>query len=70
MDQAPTDDLLVLTFNKAAGGRRLHKMKFSLIPANTNDPKEGARYINAKSETVDQLRTFKPVWEAGRRVSS
>jgi putative SOS response-associated peptidase YedK len=65
MDQAPTDDLLVLVFDQQSRERRLRKMKFGLIPA--NDPKEGARYINAKSETVDQLRTFKPAWTAGRR---
>jgi putative SOS response-associated peptidase YedK len=68
MDVAPTDDLTVLIFDKAAGQRRQMRMKFGLIPPWAKDwKKDSVRTFNAKSETITQLPSFKPAWGAGRR---
>jgi len=68
MDVAPTDDLSVLIFDKASGERRQMRMKFGLIPPWAKDwKKDSVRTFNAKAETVRELKSFKPAWDAGRR---
>ncbi len=68
MDVAPTNDLTVLIFDQAERERRQVRMKFGLIPHWAKNWKtESVRTFNAKAETVTQLKSFKPAWDAGRR---
>lgn len=68
MDVAPTDEMLVLIFDRDARERRLVKMKFGLIPPGAVKWKaEAVRYINARSEKVETTHPFKHPWAEGRR---
>jgi putative SOS response-associated peptidase YedK len=61
---APSQELFVIRENHNTGERSLDLLKWGLIPYWCTDPKGGRKPINAKSETVATLPTFR---EAYRR---
>ena len=54
---APTQNVAVV--RESDGRRTLDMLRWGLIPAWADDPKVGARMINARSETVDTKSAFK-----------
>jgi putative SOS response-associated peptidase YedK len=56
---APSQELLVIRENHKTGERSLDLLTWGLIPYWCTDPKGGRKPINAKSETVATLPTFK-----------
>jgi putative SOS response-associated peptidase YedK len=62
---APSQDLLVIRRNHVTGQISLDPLRWGLIPYWCNDPKGGRKPINAKSETVATLPTFRDAY--GRR---
>ena len=59
---APTQESLVV----ADGPRRLHVMRWGLIPAWAKDARFGARTINARAETVAAKPAFRAAFRARR----
>ncbi|HLG86419.1 MAG TPA: SOS response-associated peptidase [Alphaproteobacteria bacterium] len=64
---APSDDVLVVRFDRAAGRRISEKMKWGLIPAWSKEAKMMGATFNAKAEAIDRTSTFRDAWRAGRR---
>ncbi len=60
----PTEDVLVVA--RGAEGPALGTMKWGLVPWFANDPKSGARMINARAETLATTRTFREPFERRR----
>jgi putative SOS response-associated peptidase YedK len=54
---APTDKVPAVYVRD--GERRLALMKWGLIPPWSHDPREGARFINARAESLDEKPAFK-----------
>ena len=52
---------------EAAAGLRVDLAMFGLIPSWSKDRSIGRRTYNARTETVDQLSSFKYAWKAGQR---
>jgi len=56
---APSQPVAVVRRPVADGPRRLHLLRWGLIPAWAKDPAIGARMINARSETVADKAAFR-----------
>ena len=56
---APSQELLVIRENHKTGERSLDLLRWGLIPHWCKDPAGGRKPINAKSETVARLPTFR-----------
>ncbi len=54
---APTDQVRVV-LERADAGREMHAARWGLVPAFADDPKIGARMINARIETVAEKNAF------------
>jgi putative SOS response-associated peptidase YedK len=65
---APSQELLVIRRNHKTGERSLDPLKWGLIPNWCQDPKGGRKPINAKSETVATLPTFREAYRARRCI--
>ena len=61
---APSQEFLVIRRNHATGERSLDLLKWGLIPYWCEDPKGGRKPINAKSETVARLPTFREAYRS------
>ena len=48
------------------GGRAIAKLRWGLVPSWAEDPKKGARPINARAETVHQRRAFRAAFRRRR----
>ena len=59
---APSQEFLVIRHNHKTGERSLDPIKWGLIPHWCTDLKGGRRPINAKSETVSRLPTFRDAY--------
>jgi putative SOS response-associated peptidase YedK len=65
---APSQELLVIRENHKTGERSLDLLTWGLIPYWCTDPKGGRKPINAKSETVATLPTFKDAYRRRRCI--
>ena len=65
---APSQELLVIRENHKTGERSLDLLKWGLIPYWCADPKGGRKPINAKSETVATLPTFRDAYRRRRCI--
>jgi putative SOS response-associated peptidase YedK len=65
---APSQELLVIRENHKTGERSLDLLKWGLIPYWCTDPKGGRKPINAKSETVATLPTFRDAYRRRRCI--
>jgi putative SOS response-associated peptidase YedK len=63
---APTDPAPIVRMSTSQGGRVVSVARWGLIPPWADGPKIGARMINARAETVAELRAFAPSF-ANRR---
>jgi putative SOS response-associated peptidase YedK len=63
---APSQELLVI--RDKTGERSLDLLRWSLIPHWCTDPTGGRKPINAKSETVARLRTFREAYQRRRCI--
>jgi putative SOS response-associated peptidase YedK len=57
---APTDPVPLVRISKEHDGRVLDTARWGLVPHWAKDLKAGARMINARAETVTELRSFAP----------
>ena len=64
---APTQDLTVLLFDRAAGGRIVATMQWGLIPAWSREAKMAYSTFNARAEGLDKKPAFRGAWRDGRR---
>ncbi len=64
---AITDTSPILRSSKSEGVK-LEIAHFGLIPAWGNSPKDGARYYNARSETVDSLSVYSKAYQERRCI--
>ena len=65
---APSQELLVIRRNHRTGELSLDPLRWGLIPHFCEDPKGGRKPINAKSETVSKLTTFRDAYRRRRCV--
>jgi putative SOS response-associated peptidase YedK len=65
---APSQELLVIRENHKTGERSLDLLRWRLIPYWRQDPTGGRKLINAKSETVDRLPTFREAYQKRRCI--
>jgi putative SOS response-associated peptidase YedK len=65
---APSQEFLVIRQNHRTGERLLDPIKWGLIPHWCTDPKGGRKPINAKSETVARLPTFRDAYRMRRCI--
>ena len=65
---APSQELLVIRRNHTTGELSLDPLRWGLIPYWCQDPTGGRKPINAKSETVDRLPTFRDAYRERRCV--
>ena len=65
---APSQELLVIRENHNTGERSLDLLKWGLIPYWCSDPNGGRKPINAKSETVATLPTFRDAYRRRRCI--
>ena len=65
---APSQEFLVIRQNHKTGERSLDLLKWGLIPNWCKDPKGGRKPINAKSETVARLPTFREAYQKRRCI--
>src|SRR5262245_4518698 len=63
---APTQQVLACRLNAAAQARELVPLRWGLVPPRAADLSVGAKYINARSETVADLPTFRAAFKARR----
>ena len=61
---APQQDILVI--GKGKEGRRAGVMRWGLVPSWAETPSDGARMINARSETVDERPAYREAFEQRR----
>ena len=54
---APTDDVTIIRTHE--DGRRANRYRWGLVPPWAEDLRQGARMINARSETVFEKASFK-----------
>ena len=64
----PSQEFLVIRQNQETGERSLDLLKWGLIPYWCDDPKGGRKPINAKSETVATLPTFRDAYRKRRCI--
>jgi putative SOS response-associated peptidase YedK len=57
---APTDPVPIVRISDRLGGRTLSVARWGLVPAWAREPKQGARMINARAETVATSNAFRP----------
>lgn len=65
---APTQNLLVVTFDREAGVRRLESLRWGLVPFWAKDVKLGYSLINAKCETVAEKPAFREAFKSRRCI--
>ena len=65
---APGQELLVIRENHKTGERSLDLLRWGLIPHWCEDPTGGRKPINAKSETVARLPTFREAYQKRRCI--
>jgi putative SOS response-associated peptidase YedK len=65
---APSQEFLVIRQNHKTGERSLDLLRWGLIPSWCSDPKGGRKPINAKSETVARLPTFRDAYGSRRCI--
>jgi putative SOS response-associated peptidase YedK len=65
---APSQELLVIRQDHKTGERSLDLPQWGLIPQWSKDPTGGRKPINAKSETVACLRTFREAYQKRRCI--
>ena len=65
---APSQEFLIIRQNHKTGDRSLDPIKWGLIPHWCTDPKGGRKPINAKSETVGRLVTFRDAYRMRRCI--
>jgi putative SOS response-associated peptidase YedK len=65
---APSQELLVIRRNRKTAEVSLDPLRWGLIPHWCNDPNGGRKPINAKCETVHQLRTFREAYRLRRCI--
>ena len=65
---APSQELLVIRRNHQTGAVSLDPIQWGLIPSWCDDPKGGRKPINAKSETVANLPTFREAYRKRRCI--
>jgi putative SOS response-associated peptidase YedK len=65
---APSQEFLIIRENHQTGERSLDLLKWGLIPYWCEDPKGGRKPINAKSETVATLPTFRDAYRKRRCI--
>jgi putative SOS response-associated peptidase YedK len=65
---APSQEFLVIRENHKTGERSLDLLRWGLIPSWCSDPKGGRKPINAKSETVARLPTFRDAYRSRRCI--
>ena len=61
----PTQDFAACRLD-AAGARAIGKLRWGLVPSWAEDPRIGARLINARAETVHQRPTFRAAFHRRR----
>jgi len=64
---APTQDLLVIRRNPETERPEMGLLRWGLVPSFSKDMRDGARLINARSETVREKASFRAAWAKGRR---
>ena len=65
---APTQSALVVRHHPQSGERHLDPLKWGLLPSWTKDPKGAQRPINARSETVAKLPSFRGAYAKRRAI--
>ena len=65
---APSQELLIIRQNHNTGERSLDLLRWGLIPYWCSDPKGGRKPINAKSEMVATLPTFRDAYRRRRCI--
>jgi putative SOS response-associated peptidase YedK len=65
---APSQELLVIRRNRRIGEVSLDPLRWGLIPHWCTDPKGGRKPINAKSETIASLPTFRDAYAHRRCI--
>ena len=65
---APSQELLVIRRNHQTGHLSMDPLRWGLIPHRCEDPKGGRKPINAKSETVATLPTFREAYRKRRCI--
>lgn len=63
---APTDSLAVVRFNPQTRVRALDLLRWGLVPLWAKDPSSGAKWINARSETIATNNIFRDAFERRR----
>lgn len=56
---APTQDTLLVRYDRAEGRRVAERARFGLLPPGTHDPRMGAKLINARVESVFDRPSFR-----------
>jgi putative SOS response-associated peptidase YedK len=64
---APSQDLLVIRRNRQTSEISLDPSRWGLVPDWCKDPSGGRKPINAKSETVPNLPTFRDAYRLRRK---
>ena len=65
---APSQELLVIRRNHTTGELSLDPLRWGLVPYWCQDATGGRKPINAKSETVDRLPTFRDAYRKRRCI--
>jgi putative SOS response-associated peptidase YedK len=63
---APTDPVPVVRMSQRHAGRVVDSARWGLLPPWADDPRAGARMINARAETVATARAFAPSFQRRR----
>ena len=63
---APTDPVPVIRMSQRHDGRVVDTARWGLLPPWADDPRAGARMINARAETVATSRAFAPSFQRRR----
>jgi putative SOS response-associated peptidase YedK len=63
---APTDPVLAVRFDPKTGARSLDALRWGLVPHFAKDLSSGARFINARAETVATLPTVRDAFKRRR----
>src|SRR5258708_26808455 len=63
---APTDPILAVRFDPKSGQRSLDALRWGLVPHFAKDLSMGARFINARAETVATLPAFRDAFKRHR----
>lgn len=58
---APTQEVLAVVRDKEAVQRDMRLLRWGLLPVWAKDLKAGYKMINAKAETINEKRTYKPL---------